>query len=258
MNPTGKFIWYELLSPNLAASEAFYSSVVGWTLKDSGMTDRRYMILHAGEIPVGGLMQMPEEAQATGMPTLWMAYINVDDVEAAIAKATGGGGKVHRPAEDIPGVGRFAVLADPHGAGFMVMKPIPPEGGPPPQPAPGTPGTVGWRELSAGDGAEAFTFYQGMFGWKHRRDFDMGPMGAYRIFTTGEDDDGGIMTKMPNIPAPFWLYYFNVEGIDAAAERVKSAGGQVLNGPMQVPTGAWIIQAADPQGAMIGLLSQTK
>jgi len=67
--------------------------------------------------------------------------------------------------------------------------------------------------------------------------------------------DGGMMTKPPHIPVACWNFYFNVDSIKAAVERVKSGGGQVLNGPMQVPGGGWIINGQDPQGAMFSLFS---
>ena len=84
---------------------------------------------------------------------------------------------------------------------------------------------------------------------------DMGAMGTYQIFAIGGVPCGGMMTKMPQIPHPFWLYYFNVDGIDAAMTRVKKAGGQILNGPMEVPGGSWIAQCIDPQGAMFAMVA---
>ena len=77
----------------------------------------------------------------------------------------------------------------------------------------------------------------------------MGPMGVYQMFATGGETVGGMMTKAPEIPMPFWLYYFNVEAIDAAIERIKQHGGQISNGPMEVPGGLWIVQALDPRRA---------
>jgi len=65
-----------------------------------------------------------------------------------------------------------------------------------------------------------------------------------------------MMTKPEAMPVPFWNYYFNVEAINAAAERVTGAGGQIINGPHQVPGGGWIVQGLDPQGAMFSLLAQ--
>ena len=128
--------------------------------------------------------------------------------------------------------------------------------GPSPAPPPaGTPGLIGWHELHADDGAKALDFYCGFFGWKKTSDFDIGPMGVYRMFDTGHGEQGGIMTRMPQTPASFWLYYFDIDGVDAAAERVKARGGQIVNGPQEVPGGQWIVQATDLQGAMFALLA---
>ena len=84
---------------------------------------------------------------------------------------------------------------------------------------------------------------------------DMGPMGIYQLFKAGGDEAiGGMMTKLDAMPVPFWLYYFNVAGIDAAAKAVEAGGGQVLNGPHEVPGGDFILQGLDPQGAMFALV----
>ena len=81
----------------------------------------------------------------------------------------------------------------------------------------------------------------------------MGAMGTYLLFNTGGDAVGGMMNSPDNF-RPLWLYYFNVENIDAAKDRVEASGGEVFQGPHQVPGGSWIIQARDPQGAMFALV----
>jgi hypothetical protein len=250
-----QFIWYELITTDLDAALTFYRGVIGWSVQDSGLTDRRYAILNAGERGVGGAMPVPPQAVEGGGRPGWVGYIDVDDVDAFVDRVKAQGGAVHRAAEDIPGVGRFAMVADPQGAVFIMMKPIPPAGGVPPRPAPGTPGHAGWHELHAGDGKSAFDFYSGLFGWTKADAMDMGPMGVYQLFAAGAEPIGGMMTKMAEIPHPHWLYYFNVDDIEAAAGRVKSHGGQVVNGPHQVPGGNWIVQASDPQGAMFALVA---
>jgi len=83
---------------------------------------------------------------------------------------------------------------------------------------------------------------------------DMGPMGIYQLFATGDGPVGGMMTKPPQIPTPFWTYYFNVEAVDAPVARVTQGGGKVVNGPMQVPGGSWIVQCFDPQGAFFAMV----
>lgn len=186
-----------------------------------------------------------------------MTYLGVDDLDATIARVTKSGGKVTREPSDIPGVGRWAMLADPQGAMFIVMQPISQE--PLPVVPDGTPGMVGWRELHAADGTAACKWYAEQFGWKQVREMDMGAMGFYRLFSTGGDlPEGGMMTKMPDTPQPFWTFYFNVDGLDAAVERVIAAGGKVLMAQHQVPTGQWIAYIADPQGATFGLLAQQR
>jgi predicted enzyme related to lactoylglutathione lyase len=124
----------------------------------------------------------------------------------------------------------------------------------PQQVGPGVPGHTGWRELHAGDRERAFGFYSGLFGWTKAEALDMGPMGIYQLFATGGVPVGGMMTKTQAFPAPAWLYYFNVDDIEAAVVRVKDKGGQLLMGPHEVPGGAWIVQGRDPQGAMFALV----
>ena len=246
------FVWYELMTSDLTAAETFYKGVVGWATQDAGMPEPYTMVL-AGGRAIGGLMTIPEEARKMGAPPCWVGYIGVPDVDAAAARVQAAGGALHRAPDDIPGVGRFAVVADPQGAGFMLFKGNMDEA--PPAPPPGTAGTVGWHELHAGDGASAWDFYAGQFGWTKDSAMDMGPMGLYQLFCTGGEAVGGMMTKVPEMPVAAWLYYFNVDAIDAAAQRVTSAGGKVVNGPMEVPGGQWIINATDPQGAMFALVA---
>ncbi len=108
--------------------------------------------------------------------------------------------------------------------------------------------------MHAGDGASAFAFYSGLFGWTKAEAIDMGQMGVYQTFATGGAPCGGMMTKKPETPAPFWLYYFNVDAVDAAMARVRDGGGQIIIDPMQVPGGSWIAHCLDPQGAMFAMV----
>src|SRR5262249_19417219 len=149
--------------------------------------------------------------------------------------------------------GRFAMVADPQGSTFSLFKAAAPMGQPPADP--NKPGLVGWHELYALDGEKAFPFYAEMFGWTKVEAMDMGEMGVYQLFAAGGAPIGGMMTKPPNVPMPFWNYYFQVDGIGGAMERLKAGGGQVINGPMQVPGDSWIVQGVDPQGAMFSLVS---
>jgi predicted enzyme related to lactoylglutathione lyase len=249
--PQGKFGWYELMTSDTKAAGKFYSDVVGWTVQEvppaGGM---HYTTFNIGSVGMAGMLTIPGHVA-------WVGYIAVADVDAHIGKIVEAGGKLLRPATDVPGMLRFAVMADPQGAAIVVFTPNPAM--PSPQrPAPPAPGTIGWHELYTSDLEGGFNFYQKLFGWRKLTDMDMGPMGTYRIFDEGEQTemgDGGMMTKPPHIPVACWNFYFSVDSIGAAVGRVKAGGGQVLNGPMQVPGGSWIINGQDPQGAMFSLVS---
>ncbi len=251
-----EFVWYELMTTDVQAATRFYRNVTGWSTADSGLNDRQYMIVSNGQTGVGGVMALPTEALKMGARPGWIGYIGVVDVDAYVKNASQAGGVVRRAAEDIPGVGRFAVMADPQGAAFVLFKGSSEQR--PPQPPAGTPGMVGWHELHAGERVNAFAFYSDLFGWTQADAIDMGPMGIYQIFKTGAEPVGGMMTKMAEMPVPMWLYYVNVDDIDAAVQRVKDSAGQVIHGPNQVPGGNWIAQCLDPQGAVFALVGPSK
>jgi predicted enzyme related to lactoylglutathione lyase len=253
-----KFIWYELLTTDQEAAEAFYKAVVGWNMADAGQPGMRYTILSAGDRGMGGLMELPAEAREAGGKPGWIGYIGVADTDAMAADIASAGGTIHRPPDDIPDVGRFAVVADPGGAVFALLTPLPRDDAPPPA-DPDAPGLVSWRELysSLGDQA-ALDFYGPRFGWETIEAMDMGPMGIYRIFGADGVQMGGMMNLPPNIPASAWGFYFNVEGIDGAVERIEAHGGEIIVRPHQVPGGGWIVLARDPQGAAFALVSTTR
>jgi predicted enzyme related to lactoylglutathione lyase len=261
-----KFFWYELITSDQDAALDFYTRVVGWRATEapgSDMSGMRYMILNAGDRGMGGVMQINDDMKAHGARPAWIGYIHAADVDARVAAVKAAGGSVQMPPTDLPGVGRIAMVADPAGAPFYLMTPRPPEGTPPMPPAeptgavlPTTPGLVSWHELYSAQGDRAaFDFYSGLFGWETMAEMDMGPMGTYRIFGGEGVQMGGIMNKPENVPVSAWGFYVNVDGLDAAVERVTSNGGKIVMGPMEVPGGSWVIQGIDPQGAAFALVS---
>ncbi len=250
----GQFVWYELMTTDTAAATAFYRAVMGWNAEDAGVPDHSYTLLSVGTTHSCGLMALPPEAAAQGARPGWIGYIATADVDATAAHVAERGGAICHQPEDIPGVGRFAVVADPDGAVFGMIRGIQ-QGEAPPQPARGTPSYCGWRELYAADRERAFAFYAGLFGWTKADAIDMGPMGVYQLFATGDAPVGGMMTRPEGCPRPCWQFYFTVPEIDAAVARVQDAGGRIVNGPHEVPGGEWIVQGLDPQGAMFALVA---
>jgi uncharacterized protein len=251
----GSFVWHELLTSDLDGARDFYAAVAGWRVEDSGMPGMRYLLGHAGAVPVCGLMAFPEgcleasldESERTG----WLGYVGVPDVEAAAEQVRQAGGAIRREPDDIPGIGRFAIAADPEGTVFILFRPSAPP--PSERPAPGTPGLFAWNELHARDGETALAFYAGLLGWQKMEAVDMGAMGTYQCFGLDGVAIGGAFSD-PSAAKPHWLHYVAVEDIDAGAARVTKAGGTVAAGPHPVPGGAWIIHARDPQGGAFALV----
>ncbi len=185
------------------------------------------------------------------MRPCWVGYVKVDDADRAAAKVKQLGGKILMEPTDIPNVSRFAGVTDPKGEAFNLFKPSQPGER---AAVSSEPGQVGWHELHTTDWPKAFGFYTDMFGWLKGDSMDMGPMGTYQLFTINGIPSGAMFNSPAAQGARFWLYYFNVGNIDAAAKRVGDGGGKIMQGAMQVPGDRWVIQAADPQGAAFALL----
>jgi len=245
----GRFVWYELMTTDVDAAKAFYGRTLAWTAREAPET--RYVIFAASEEPVAGATRL---GPAAGAPH-WIGYVGVDDVDKSAETARALGGAIYRPPTDIAGISRFAVVGDPQGAALALVK-----GRKTPPGRAGAldePGRVGWHELLTADWRAALAFYSALFGWK-KAAAHTGFMGAYQQFAVGAQTIGGMFDKPPELPFPFWLYYFNVEAIEPAAERVEAGGGHVHYGPIEAPGGAWIAHCADPQGAVFALLERRR
>ena len=248
----GTPIWYELLSQDPQAARRFYGAVVGWNIDESPPPDMTmdYRMVAAADGLVGGVFTLSAEMRQNGAQPCWLMYIGVDDVDASVAAIGASGGSVMVPAFDIPDVGRMAMLTDPQGAAFYVMRGTSDDESTACNPD--LPGHGAWHELHATDGPKATAFYMAQFGWTLSTAMDMGPMGVYQLFNLGERNLGGIMSDV-QFPRPAWLVYFRVDGIERAAARIVEAGGKVVNGPMEVPGGGWIVAGLDTEGAMFAL-----
>jgi predicted enzyme related to lactoylglutathione lyase len=246
-NPHGSFIWYELLTVDPNAAATFYSDVIGWSAKNAGMPEVDYRIFSADGKDIAGHMKLPVEAADMGARPGWLGYIGVDDVDSAVSSILAAGGKVQMPAMDMEGVGRMAMVADPQGVPFYVMRGASGEASTSFEPM--SPGHCSWNELSTPDQAGALAFYTGQFGWEKGDAMPMGDMGDYQFINHGGGMIGAVMTNPPGRSRPAWRFAFAVTDIDAATAKIKSGGGTVESGPTEVPGGDWVVMAVDPQGA---------
>ena len=261
-SPRGHLVWYELITPDADASKAFYDAVVGWNIGEPVAEFQGYRMIGRSDGGfAGGVLPLTDEMRQHGARPLWLGYVGVDDTDAAISSIEQAGGKTLMPATDIPNVGRIAMVSDPQGAPFYVMKPIPPAGDPKAESdvfSVDQPQHVRWNELSTTDPEGAVAFYSDQFGWTQEGDMDMGEMGKYRFIQNRGVGIGAVMPKPEQRPVSGWTYYIGVDDIDRATEAVKAGGGNVLVGPMEIPGGEYAVNAMDPQGASFGLVGPRK
>ena len=244
----GRVLWYELLTTDVKAAQDFYTKVVGWTVEP--FQGQEYHVWQrGGQVGVGGVMKIPE---GMDFPPHWMMYIGAPKLEAAVGEVERRGGSTLSPIIEVPDVGRMQTLKDPQGAAFSILEPA--MEGTPSDDEPQV-GDASWHELYTTDAEAALKFYTEVFGWQATESMDMGEMGKYHMFGRGRAFGGGMMKKpaeMAHVP-PHWGFYFRVPDVHQRAERVKANGGQVLNGPMEVPGGDWVVNCMDPQGAAFSL-----
>ena len=247
----GRFVWQELLCSDITAATFFYSRVLSWKGQPYSPGSPYTMFTTPDGTPVAGAMRLSDEARAAGTGPHWRGYIGAEDVDAIAAQAAQLGARVLQPAQDVPSVGRVAMLADPEGAVFGLFRPLPTAAS-----SRSGPRGFSWNELAARSRESALAFYQRLFGWELRPPMDMGGGFHYQTFGLGGQDFGGAYS----IPAerampPAWCPYASSASADQAAERIVAAGGQIIHGPIDVPGGGRIVQFFDSQHAMFAVHS---
>lgn len=260
-NQHGDFIWYELLTTNADATGDFYGKVVGWKSTSAGQPGMDYRFFSSGDGSdtkdgVGGYTAITAEMAEGGARPGWVGYIAVDDVDAAAASIAGAGGTVLMPATDLDGVGRMAMVADPQGAAFYIMRGASDDTSYSFAATEPKIGHCAWNELSTSDPEAAKAFYSAQFGWTKDGEMDIGPMGKYELLKSsgGRFALGAVMPRMPEMPVSMWTFYFRVPNVDAAVATIKANGGQILQEPMEIPGGDFSLTALDPQGAGFALV----
>lgn len=265
MSYQGTPCWYELGTRDLDGAGDFYATIFGWQIADSGMEGFDYRLANSDGDMVAGLMS--NAAQEGAPPPNWLIYFAVDDCDKTAADIGKAGGKIFKEPQDIPGTGRFAVVADPQGAVFGLLQPDMSQMSASDRAKADAgegafnqkkSGHGNWNELMSTDPEAGFAFYAGLFGWAKGDAMDMGEMGTYQLFRHKGADIGAVM-GLGDAPMPVWLPYFGVDGsVSKVIETIGSAGGTVHQGPHEVPGPAYIAVAQDPQGAWFAVVGPEK
>jgi predicted enzyme related to lactoylglutathione lyase len=242
--------WVDLVTPDPAASTAFYTALFGWEARpDADPADRGHTTLTLGGRAVAALMaHLPAP---TGTPPLWTTYVRVADVDATAEAARQAGGRVFMPPVDAGAMGRAAMLFDTEGAHIGLWQPAEFQGAQ----VVGEPGAYAWSELAVRDIEGATAFYGAMLGWEGDT-HPFGPTTYTEWHNPGGPPVAGMIRMNEHWPAevpPHWMVYFAVADCDAAAARAVELGGAAPVPPTDIPRGRFAV-LNDPQGGHFSVI----
>jgi predicted enzyme related to lactoylglutathione lyase len=255
-NPPGSFIWYELMTTDAEGAKDFYDAVIGWDIAPPHDSSGYRMIQRSDGGSAGGVLPVTQEMQQHGARSAWHGYLNVADIHDSVRRIEGAGGRILMGPQEIDHVGPIAMVTDPQGAPFYVMRPNPPKDEPGARSdvySREAPQRVAWNELMTSNQNGALDFYLGQFGWTKGEAMPMGEMGTYQLLNHDGDTIGAIMTEAADKPSR-WRFYIRVDDVDRAKSTIESKGGTVVHGPMEVPGGDRVLIGIDPQGAEFALV----
>jgi predicted enzyme related to lactoylglutathione lyase len=242
----GTFCWTELATTDQKAATQFYTSLFGWKADERpmGNGETYTMFLVEGQ-PVCALYSMMPDQREEGVPSNWMAYVSVDNVDEAVRKIQIAGGRAFAMPFDVKDLGRMSIVQDPVGSVFGLWQPKRFTGAGIQEVA----GSVCWRELMTQNQEIAGLFYKAVFGWS----ITTSELHAhYTLLMKGEDGIGGMIT-VPGVPN-CWITYFIVENCADFAQKTAKLGGKVMKEPTKIPNIGTFAILSDPQGAVFAIM----
>lgn len=242
----GHFAWTDLMSPDTEDARDFYGALLHWVptaLPDHPASNYTLFTLEGQR--VAGLVPMAPQMVEQGVPSRWVSYILVDDVDEVVGRVEALGGRIHLPPMDVVDSGRMALIEDPSGGSVALWQAEKHRGAERLHER----GCMTWNELLTRDPAAACDFFAALLGWSYQT-IEI-PQGSYQLATLDGARVGGIMAMPAQVPdevPPHWDVYFAVDDVDEVAERAEALGGAVLVPPMTIPVGRLAL-VADRAGA---------
>ncbi len=239
----GQFVWRELGVKDVDKAKGYYNELFGWTYKDAPMgPDFVYTLVLAGEKQIGGLYK--PSADMPALPTSWFSYLSVPDVDKTASDIKAAGGQVLGEPMDIPNIGRFVMAKDPQGALFTPFRSL--NGDPEPVEHPPL-STFCWETLSTSSLEGAKKFYEQVVGWTP----GAGPSDEV-VFNAGQVPIADVQIAPRGAPSA-WMPHVVVEKLEAARDKAKRLGAQILAPEVPVPGMGRLAVVQDPFGAALGL-----
>jgi predicted enzyme related to lactoylglutathione lyase len=241
----GRVVWHDLVTQDLEGAKKFYGSLFGWTFKDYETERAKYSLASLDGRPVAGILR-PAKTDINN--SQWLPYFSVDDVDATAKAATAAGARVQVEPLDIKGRGRAALLVDPEGAPFAVLRLT--GGDPEPRAEPALNGWL-WIDLWTRDAEKAQSFYGKLFG------FDLKSFAAvsksYRVWEREGRHFGGIIPiPVPDV-SPNWLPLLRVASAPDTVSKAEQLGGRVILAPRADIRGGSAGIIADPSGGAVAV-----
>jgi predicted enzyme related to lactoylglutathione lyase len=248
---TGKFVWFDLATDDIDRARQFYSALFGWDIRQAGPAPERYSVVVSGGRRIGGMLQRPGPPGA-GARARWIGLISVPNVIQATQYTQAHGGKVLIAPEELPRRGAHAILRDPQGAVFGVLRSS--SGDAPDIPL--QPGMFVWADLLTRDIDAAAQFYRGLAGYA----VDSTRVGQveHLILIGGQYARAGIAHLPPSVDRPGWLPFVQVEDVLGTIGRAVMIGGKVLLSPRPELLEGQVAVIADPSGGVLGVVDAAR
>jgi uncharacterized protein len=252
---SGKFIWYDLMTPNANESIGFYKELLGWTTQTDDASGH-YTMIKVGDRFIGGFVALPPE---TDPHPRWIAYVSVSDLSATIKSAEEMGGKSIGPPTDVQGAGRFAIFRDPDGAAFSAFEikgkkwesTLQAEDPP-------LPGDFCWHELATPNPEKTAGFYARLFGWESRTG-EASVHADYWLYKRAGKGVAGMWRIPPGSEfSAHWLLYILVDDIEKMTLKAEKLGAKVLRPPTELPQIGRFSLIRDTVGAVVALFQGVK
>lgn len=243
---TGRFVWHDLMTRDVAAARRFYGELLGWRFEDVKRGDRPYVLVRSGADPLAGIVDINHYPNAGAQ---WISFMAVEDVDKALGVVKSAGGTVLVDALDLKPVARVAVIADPQGAPLglarlwkdrpEMVKPIARQ--------------FFWDEYLARDAGQALDFYKRLAGYQSTiSDTRLGV--EYHVLQNSRKRAG--LFQLPATATdilPNWLPYIMVDDPQALSSRVAGLGGQVILPAAPERRNGTLVIIKDPSGAPLAL-----
>jgi uncharacterized protein len=248
MTASGKFVWFEYLTPDAKKAQGFYGELFGWGTQPVPMPQGNYEMIAVGGKTIGGYLATPPGAPSHGH---WLSHLLVTDATATANKVKSLGGSIKKETMKVGDFGHMAIVADPKGAVFALWQPAKVEESPKVET-----GHFCWNELFSADPDASVAFYKAIGGFEAKA-MPM-PEGVYNVLESGGEPRAGIGAQMMPGQPHAWMPYVSVASADASADKAKKLGASILVPPTDIPNVGRFAIFTDPQGGTLGLLQPVR